>query len=195
MRRLLKEFSLEEVVLRFEQVSNTSMSTIHRQVIDAEMVVLAKMRRELTRCGLSLRELKEVRVDSCLIQAPKRNAEKVMQTMRDLTYNDLNTTKSPGLERYFKKVVVKEEMPQDERGKARVFRAEVIQDDAVTILQGAHKLPTINADPPIPCQSWTYMDKEEARRRVMEDGQSVYISGGEELLHEGAGEGTARGGA
>ena len=30
MRRLLKEFSLEEVVLRFEQVSNTSMSTIHR---------------------------------------------------------------------------------------------------------------------------------------------------------------------
>ena len=72
MRRLLKEFSLEEVVLRFEQVSNTSMSTIHRQVIDAEMVVLAKMRRELTRCGLSLRELKEVRVDSCLIQAPTK---------------------------------------------------------------------------------------------------------------------------
>ena len=59
MRRLLKEFSLEEVVLRFEQVSNTSMSTIHSQVIDSEMVVLAKMRRELKRCGLSLRELKK----------------------------------------------------------------------------------------------------------------------------------------
>ena len=126
------------------------------------------MRRDLLRCGLSLRQLEEVRVDSCLIQAPSRDANKIMKTMQNLTYHDLC---------YSLKFVVQEEMPKDERGKAKVFRAERIQDDAVTVLQGAHKLPTTSAEPPIPSQSWTYMDKEEAKRRVLEDGQSVYISG------------------
>ena len=118
---MLKEFALEEEVMRFDQVSNTSMSTIHRQVLDAEVVILAKMRREVTD-------------------------------------DDLNTTKSPGLEKHFKKILVHEPSPPasflETRGAAKVFRADAIKNDATVILQGVHRRPTTGAERPTECAEW-----------------------------------------
>ena len=39
VRRELKEFSLHELVLRFEQCSNSTMATLHRQIMDAEALL------------------------------------------------------------------------------------------------------------------------------------------------------------
>ena len=180
VRRLLKEFALEEVVMRFEQVSNSTMSTIHRQVIDAEQVILAKMRRELMKCGLSFRELKEVRVDSCLIEVGKRKAEAVMQRMREITYDDLNNQSfKTGIQRYFTKNVVVEEASRisffDDGQASKAFRADPIKNDATVILQGVHKLPTTEAESPTPCPEWTFWDKEAARKRVLEHHESIYL--------------------
>ncbi len=44
--------------MRYEQMSNACMSPIHRQVIDAEQLLLAKMKLALLRCGLVPRDLK-----------------------------------------------------------------------------------------------------------------------------------------
>ena len=141
--------------MRFEQVSNSTMSTIHRQVIDAEQVILAKMRRELMKCGLSFRELKEVRVDSCLIEIGKRKAEAVMQRMREITYDDLNNQSvKTGIQRYFTKNVVVEEASRisffDDGQASKAFRADPIKNDATVILQGVQKLPTTEAELPTP---------------------------------------------
>ena len=38
--RMLEEFGLKEVVMRFEQVSNQTMSILHRQIIDAEALLM-----------------------------------------------------------------------------------------------------------------------------------------------------------
>ena len=52
---------MEQVVMRFEQVGNSTMAPIHRQILDAEQLTLAKMRRLLcVHCGLAPRCLREL---------------------------------------------------------------------------------------------------------------------------------------
>ena len=84
--RMLKEFGLEQMVLAYEQVKNSCMTPIHMQILDAEQLTLARMRSYLlTDCGLTLRNIKECRVDSCLIQAGNRREEVVLEKMEQYT--------------------------------------------------------------------------------------------------------------
>ena len=60
--RSLAEVSLEEVVMRFEQINNSTMSAQHRQIMDAEHLHMARLAYEM-RSILPYRQLREVRVD------------------------------------------------------------------------------------------------------------------------------------
>ena len=63
--RILQEFGLEQVVTEYELVSNACMTPIHMQILDSEQLMLAWMRNALViQCGLTLRNIKECRVDS-----------------------------------------------------------------------------------------------------------------------------------
>ena len=62
-------------------------------------------------------------------------------------------------------------------GAVRAFRADSIKNDATVILQGVHKLPTTEAELPTLCPEWTFVDKDAARENVLENHESIYISG------------------
>ena len=59
------------MVMRFEQVSNSTMSTLHRQIMDAEALLMARAAFQL-RQSIPARQLREIRVDSLLIQAGRK---------------------------------------------------------------------------------------------------------------------------
>ena len=86
--RVLEEFGLKEVVMRFEQVSNQTMSLLHRQIIDAEALLMARLAAEL-RTSIPARALKETRVDSICVQAGARKAPEVMRRVAALTYAEI----------------------------------------------------------------------------------------------------------
>ena len=44
-KRILGEFGLEQMILQYEQVTNACMKPLHLQILDAEHVLLAKMRK------------------------------------------------------------------------------------------------------------------------------------------------------
>ena len=84
--RVLKEFGLEQMVMEYEQVSNACMMPIHMQIMGHEQLMLARMREMLTTtCGLTMRNIKECRVDSCLIQAGNKRAEDVLEKVINVT--------------------------------------------------------------------------------------------------------------
>ena len=86
LTRELTGFMLEEVIMQHKLISNESMVSMHRQVMDHESLMLARMQRDLRiRCGLQWRDIKECRVDSCLIQAPNKVEDKVIETIGKLT--------------------------------------------------------------------------------------------------------------
>ena len=126
--RVLEEFGLREVVMRFEQVSNQTMSLIHRQIIDAEALLLARLAADL-RQTISARALKECRVDSIVIAAGRK--KEVLCRVQQLTYADMGLS------------------------SRRCFRAHPIPGDDPVLLKGNIKLPTVNAAPPVPCVDWT----------------------------------------
>ena len=64
VRRELQEFALQELVLRFEQCSNSSMAALHRQILDAEALLMARITYELRQC-IPARQIRECRV--CLL--------------------------------------------------------------------------------------------------------------------------------
>ena len=43
----LQELALEETVMRFEQISNSTMSVLHKQIMDAEHLHMARLAYEL----------------------------------------------------------------------------------------------------------------------------------------------------
>ena len=63
VHRALEEFSLEEMVMRFEQISNSTMAVLHRQIMDAEHLHMARLAYEM-RNIIPARQLRECRVDS-----------------------------------------------------------------------------------------------------------------------------------
>ena len=84
--RVLQEFGLEQMVIEFEQVTNACMVPIHMQILDSEQLTLARMREALTTtCGLTMRNIKECRVDSCLILAGNKRAEGVLEKAKNVT--------------------------------------------------------------------------------------------------------------
>ena len=89
--RVLQEFGLEQMVMQFDQVSNASMVPIHMQFMDSEQLMLARMREtRTTTCGLTMRNIKECRVDSCLVQAGNKRAEDVLDKVRSKTRVEFN---------------------------------------------------------------------------------------------------------
>ena len=90
-RKGLQDFGVEQGIMKKERVGINTMNPVHRQVMDAEQVMVAKMRRELrVSCGLAWDQLCETRVDSCLFQTGKRAMTKTLEHMRKLTYADLH---------------------------------------------------------------------------------------------------------
>ena len=66
------------------------MKPIHLHILDAEQVLLAKMRKSfIFYCGLTLRHINEFCVDSCLVQAGNKKEVAVMEKMIKLTRQDL----------------------------------------------------------------------------------------------------------
>lgn len=58
------------MVMQYEQATKACMVRIHMQIIDLEALMLTRMREMLTTtCGLTMRNMKERWVGSCLIQA------------------------------------------------------------------------------------------------------------------------------
>ena len=134
--RLLEEFGLKEVVMRFEQISNQTMSLLHRQIMDAEQLLMARLAAEL-RTTINARSLKECRVDSIVISAG-RKASEVIKKVGQIAYDS---------------------------GR-QCFRAHFIKNDDPVILQGCFKIPTIKAEPPKPCIDWIYLSKDDFRHRL-----------------------------
>ena len=100
VRRILEEFALQELVLRFQQCSNSSMATLHRQIMDAEALLMARICYELRQC-IPARQIRECRVDSVLFQAGRR-VKSVLEKVASLTYADLN---APPQDNCFQKFV------------------------------------------------------------------------------------------
>ena len=52
--RVLGELGLEQMILQYERVTNSCMTPIHMQILDAEQLTLARMRNTLiTDCCLT----------------------------------------------------------------------------------------------------------------------------------------------
>jgi len=168
VRRGLAEFALEEVVLRFEQVSNTSMSTLHRQIIDAEALLLARVASYM-RFTLTARCIKECRVDSVLFQGG-RKAPELMKRVSALTYGDLH---APPEDNHFQKFIRHE---HEAKSDTLAFRTYSIKPEDPVILRGSYKIPKMDVMPPQPCVDWTYFS-EEAFKAICLNGGSGYISG------------------
>ena len=113
--RVLEEFGLKEVVMRFEQITNQTMSLLHRQILDAEALLMARLGAEL-RTTINARCLKECRVDSIVISAG-RKAKDVIKRVEEMTYDS----------------------------KRQCFRAHHIQHTDRVILQGCFKIPSVKA--------------------------------------------------
>ena len=90
--RVLEEFGLKEVVMRFEQISNQTMSLLHRQIMDAEQLLMARLAAEL-RTTISARSLKECRVDSIVMSAGRKATEVLKKGATD--YLQLRTAMFP----------------------------------------------------------------------------------------------------
>ena len=116
IRRELEEFALEEMVMRFEQCSNSTMSTLHRQIMDAEALLMAKVCYELRQC-IPARQILEIRVDSVLFQAG-RKANAAMENIASMTYRDLN---APLQDNYFQKHFIRHE--HELQSDVKVFRS------------------------------------------------------------------------
>ena len=66
------------------------MKPIHLQILDAEHVLLAKMRKSfIFYCGMTLRNINECCVDSCLVQTGNKKGVAAMEKMIQLTRQDL----------------------------------------------------------------------------------------------------------
>ena len=85
---MLQEFGLEQMVMQYERITNRCMTPIHMQILDAEQLTLARMRNTLiVDCGLTWKNIKECRVDSCLIQAGSRREEVVLEKIQQYERN------------------------------------------------------------------------------------------------------------
>ena len=144
------------------------MATLHRQIMDAEALLMAKVGYELRQC-LPGRQIRECRVDSILFQAGRR-AKAVMEKVAALTYADLN---APPQDNYFQKFVRHDHELQS---ATRAFRAYTIKNDDQLILRGCYKQLKMEVAPPQPCVEWTYHNLEGFSQKVTKR-QSGYISG------------------
>ena len=184
--RILQEFGLEQVVLEHELVSNACMTPIHMQIIDSELLMLARMRNALVlHCGLTLRHIKESRVDSCLIQAGNKREdeviEKIQQFTRSMREDDFKKAKILELLAPHNGSGLIPSAPataQDGVPEPKCFRAEQLGGEKLerTRLRGHYKLPVTNAVAPEDPLEWTWHTPETAMEAVL-NGQSVYISG------------------
>ena len=149
--RVLEEFGLEQMILQYEQVSNSCTTSIHMQILDSENLMLARMRHSLmNHCGLTLRNFKECRVDSCLIQAGNKKADEVIKKIQTLTYDDVRKyDRDDGLHKYCPpKVVVEPRSNPSFTTAPQVFRADVLAGEKLekTRLLGEYNLPVSNND-------------------------------------------------
>ena len=176
----MQEFGLERVVTEYELVSNACMTPIHMQILDSEQLMLARMRNALVvQCGLTLRNIKECRVDSCLIQAGNKRDNEVIEKMQQFTRSIR--------EEDYKKVRIQEclapsSCPSIGRSfwddEPKCFRAEQLGGEKLekTRLRGNYNLPVSNASPPEDPLEWAWHTHETAADAVS-NGQSLYISG------------------
>ena len=144
------------------------MATLHRQIMDAEALLLAKVGYELRQC-IPGRQIRECRVDSILFQAGRR-AKAVMDKISSLTYGDLN---APPQDNCFQKFVRHEHELQS---SAVAFRAYSIKSDDQLVLRGSYKQLKLEVAPPQPCVNWTYYSAEAFQERIL-NRESGYISG------------------
>ena len=87
--RYIEEFGLEQNIRQYEQVSNSCIVPIHMQILDIEQLLLTRMREMLTTtCRLTMRNIKECRVDSCLIQSGDTRAGEVLDKVERFTNED-----------------------------------------------------------------------------------------------------------
>ena len=156
VHRALAEFSLEEVVMRFEQISNSTMSVLHRQIMDAEHLHMARLAYEM-RSILPCRQLREVRVDSIVFQG--RQGAAVATHLKTLTHGDLQGL--PKDHTFAKHMRTNSELASDECA----FRVKTVQADDPLILRGFYRLPVIKAEAPEPCVDWSFITAEEVPQK------------------------------
>ena len=202
--RVIEEFGLEQVIRQYEQVSNACMVPIHMQILDAEQLLLARMRTVLTTdCGLTLRNIKECRVDSCLIQAGNRREEVILEKLQQYIRHDevTDTDYLRALKAGDKYTMMPERVAaklktigqrdlhkiEDWLGPIKqigscaskpVFRAESLNGEKLikTRLKGEYKLPISDAEPPESSPEWTWHTLDSAFETVLA-GNSIFISG------------------
>ena len=168
------------------------------QIMDTEQLLLARMRVMLTTtCGLTMRNIKECKVDSCLIQTGNKRAEEILDKIEHFTREDyVKALKVEADARKDPAKVAKQinDMcraslykiydfltPFQERCKGKseaIFRAETLDDTKLgkTRLKRNHGLPITEAAPPEAAPEWIWHDVDTATEAVMTS-QSLFITG------------------
>ena len=96
------------------------------------------------------RQIREVRVDSLLVQAGRRATE-VMKRVTGMTYGDLN---APPKDNCFQKFL---RHNHELESNTLAFRAYSVKADDPVILRGCYRQLRMEVPPPKPCVEWTYL--------------------------------------
>ena len=155
---------------RVDLVTARSHRPFHQAILDQESLLVAQCRMELAKLQIPPRAIRQVRVDSLLLQCGTRKHKEVCAKIESLTWGDL-WHRAPILE------ALGVEMPWPTGCEERVFRAEIIEATSKTLLDHDPPLPTSGGTLSPPMRAWSFLDEEAARRAVLEQSQGLMISG------------------
>ena len=154
-RQHVYECGLTSVGFQVSQVIARTHRFFHQWVIDQEHLLMARLLHTLQQDGVPPRAVRELRVDSILLQAGAKNHKEVVNKIPHLTWKDLGGC---------------------EQCTETVARAEIIQKDSKTLLDFTPALPTSSGEEPRPVPFWTDLSEEQARDAVRR-GQGLNLCG------------------
>ena len=142
-RQHVYECGLTSVGFRVEQVIARTHRFFHQWVVDQEHLLMARLLHTLQQDGVPPRAVRELRVDSILLQAGAKKHEGIKAHCLKATWKDLGGECTE-----------------------TVARAEIIQKDSKTLLDFTPALPTSSGEEPPPVPWWTDLNEEQVREAV-----------------------------
>ena len=155
------------VGLKIEAVKASSYRPVWQYVCDMEHVLLAQARYALDRLSVPARCIREMRVDSALLQPGTRKGREIAEKLSALTWAELAEQQRNPFQM---------EWPKCEY-TGKVFRCEEIPHDSRTILDFDPPLHAATGVAPTVAQPWRDLNEDEARDVVLKRNDSLLISG------------------